>query len=62
MGSDRLMIFKSEVIFGRNWGVDVMNSNSPLNASQGKPVQFILFVFKKQPHVDADASVEMLSS
>ena len=43
-------------------GVDVMNSNSPLNASQGKPVQLILFVFKKQPHIDADASVEMLSS
>ena len=56
------MILKSEVIFGRNWGVDVMNSNSPLNASQGKPVRLILCVFKKQPHIDADASVETLSS
>ena len=30
----------------RIWGVDVVDSNSPLDASQGKTCRLVLFVFK----------------
>lgn len=40
------MAFKGEVILGRIWRIDVVNGDSPLNASESKSSWLVLFVFK----------------